>query len=537
MRATVAAHLPRPLLLALVGGCFVLLWGLPTVVIPLATDQVQFALGARTILDGGQLYGDLWDIKPPLIYLLYAVPFALAGEHMEAVRVFDLVSTAVAMGAVFLLARRFFGEQAAVFAGGFYAFTYLTWAGADGLAEAEAFLAAPLALAFFLYRPEQRRRGVDPGALASGVALGAAFAIKTSALLFVVGLPVAELALRRHESWSGRDALLRLTAAAFGFFLVQGALVAYLAAGGVLDDFVDIQRRYTAPYMAYRWSPLDVSHPRFLIEVTGDWIRSTSFLVVPALAALLFGLRERERAGAVYLLAAVAGLGLLTIWWQGKMFRYHWLVMFPLLAPLAGYALDRTLRLFAPLGRRVLWAAALVSLGGLALLAFEPLLETYDNYRSFVSFADGSLSRRQVEARYQPLLARNHQLVDYVREHGDPDDRLYVWGFWPVAHFWAERPLVSRFVINSGLRATWAPESWREELMEDLMSHPPRFFAVARGDNQPWLVGTGETSDAHLRDRFPELRRFLDERYVLVLDIDLFALYDLTAEQAADDTR
>jgi hypothetical protein len=62
--------------------------------------------------------------------------------------------------------------------------------------------------------------------------------------------------------------------------------------------------------------------------------------------------------------------------------------------------------------------------------------------------------------------------------------------------------------------------------MADLMAAPPRFFAVARGDNQPWLVGSSETSDEHLRDSFPELRRFLEERYVPVLDLGLFILYE-----------
>src|SRR3990172_3356504 len=80
---------PRWLVLTAAGIAFVLLLGLPTIVIPFATDQVWFSLGARTILDGGQLYRDFWDQKPPLIYLLYSVPFALVGEHMEAVRVFD----------------------------------------------------------------------------------------------------------------------------------------------------------------------------------------------------------------------------------------------------------------------------------------------------------------------------------------------------------------------------------------------------------------------------------------------------------------
>lgn len=516
---------PRWLVLTLAGVGFVVLWGLPTIIIPLATDQVLYSLGARTILDGGQLYRDLWEIKPPLVFLIYAIPFALAGEHMEAIRVLDLVNTALAMGAVFLLGCRLFNERAAILGAGFYGFTYLTWARIEGLGEAESFMAAPLALAFFLYRPEDERRGVGPRALAAGLLLGMVFALKATALLFVLGLPAAEWLLRPDGRWTVSGALRRLSLAALGFLLVQGAIASYLAVGGALDDFIDIQRHYTAPYNAYRYAP-NGSHARFLLAATSDWVRSAPFIVVPAVVALFFALYRPRQAAGVYLMALLAALGVLGIWWQGKVFRYHWLIMIPLLAPLAGYAVDQTARLFSSPGRREAWAAWALLVGGLLVLAFQPLLDTYDNYRTLVSFADGSLSRREVEARYHPLLPANHKLVDYVRMHGEADDQLFIWGLWPVTYFWLDRPLVDRFVGNHGLRATWAPASWRRELIDDLITAPPRFFAVAQGDNQPWLVGTSETSDEHLRNSFPELRRFLEEDYVPVQDMGLFVLYE-----------
>jgi hypothetical protein len=62
--------LPRWLLLSAGAVAFVVVLGLPTIIVPLATDQVLYSLGARTILDGGQLYKDFWEIKPPLIFLV-----------------------------------------------------------------------------------------------------------------------------------------------------------------------------------------------------------------------------------------------------------------------------------------------------------------------------------------------------------------------------------------------------------------------------------------------------------------------------------
>ncbi|OGO49807.1 MAG: hypothetical protein A2148_07465 [Chloroflexi bacterium RBG_16_68_14] len=524
---------PRWLVLTLAGIAFLLVLGLPTIIIPFATDQVWFALGTRTILDGGQLYRDFWEHSPPLIYFLYALPFVLAGEHMEAVRVFDLINVGVAMAGVFFLGRRFFGERAGVFAAGLYAFAYLAWAAPADLGERESFMAAPLAFAFALYEPDDTRPDAPLRAVLAGLLLSIPFAFKAPALLFVLALPAAELLLRREGSWSTSGAAGRLGAAALGFAVVPVALALYMAAGGVIDDFIDIERNYTAHYNAYRY-PAGLSHLGFLLDGTSDFITSTSFLVVPTGGALLFAFFRPRDARRVALLAFVTLMAVAGIWWQGKMYSYHWVVLLPLLAPLAGYAVDQLGVLFAGLPKpRALGAWALLAVA-LIVLAYPALRDTYDDYRVLIRYADGSMSRRDVETHYHPLYAQNHQIVDYVRAHSNENDQIFVWGLWPQVYFWLDRPLVDRFVVNSGLRATWAPDSWREEFMRDIQATPPRFFAVARGDRQPWLAGTSQTSDEHVRDSFPELQRFLESQYVLVLDLDLFLLYEYAGLRAVE---
>jgi len=517
---------PRWLRLSLAAIGFVAVLGLPTVIIPFATDHVWFSMGARTILDGDQLYRDFWDQKPPLIYLLYAIPSALGGERMEAVRVFDLLNVAVAMAGVFFLGQRFFGDRAGVFAAGLFAFAYLAWTAPSDLAETESFMAAPLVFAFALYLADDSRPDAPLRAVAAGLLLGVAFAFKAPALLFLLGLPVAEVLLRREGSWSVAGAGKRIALALAGFAVVPAALVLYMTACGVFDDFMDIERHYTAHYNAYRYAPVGLSHVRFVLNGTSDFIKSASFLVVPAVGAALFAFFRPKHAGGVALLALVALLGVATIWWQGKMFSYHWVILLPLLALLAGYALDQLGGLFARLPRPRALGASVVLAAALIVLAYPTFRDTYDDYRVLIRYAGGSMSGRDVETHYYPLYAPNRQVVDYVRAHGDSDDKIFVWGAWPQIYFWLDRPLVDRFLVNSGLRATWAPASWRRELMNDLESDPPRYFAVACCDVQPWLVGTAQTSDEHLRDSFADLRLFLEGNYKLVLTLDIFSLYE-----------
>ena len=136
------------------------------------------------------------------------------------------------------------------------------------------------------------------------------------------------------------------------------------------------------------------------------------------------------------------------------------------------------------------------------------------------------MTRRQVEAHYFPLFVQNHDVVDYIRTNSGPNDKLFGLGLWPQTYFWLNRPLVDRFDANHGLRATWAPQSWRDELMRDLEADPPRYFAIGLGDNQPWLVGTSQTSDEYVRDDFPQLLLFLQQNYDLVRNFGPMTLFE-----------
>jgi hypothetical protein len=270
---------------------------------------------------------------------------------MEAVRALDLLNTLLAMGALFLLSRRFFSERAGVFAAALYAFT--TWM-SETAGRSRGVHGRPLALAFYVYTADDRESSYSR-ALFAGVLLGLAFALKSTAVLFLLGLPAAELLLR-GEGWSRGGALRRIGLALGGFAIVELVFVLYMAAGGALGDFIDIQRHYTGPYNAYRFAP-GGSHARFLLDGTSQWIRNVPFLIAPAAGALLFALFRPKQAGGVWLFALLASLCVVAIWWQGKMFDYHWLMLIPLLAPLAGFALDETGTCWQRCRRAARWPA------------------------------------------------------------------------------------------------------------------------------------------------------------------------------------
>jgi 4-amino-4-deoxy-L-arabinose transferase-like glycosyltransferase len=528
VRSYVNAH--RYLALCIAGTAFVLFWGLPTLVIPFAADQSWFALGARTVLRGDQLYRDFHDQKPPLIYLLYAVPQFIAGASYEAVRVFDLFNTLLAMAGVFFLTKRFLPERAAILAAAVYGFVYLTSVESDGLAETESFIAAPLTFALAIYPVRSDKRAL-PAAFVSGLFLGLAFSLKFSIAPFVLALPVMELMLRDRQTWEWTGAVKRLTVAAAAFLLIQAGWVGYLAFAGVLDDFIDIQRNFTIHYQNLRWSPNYEPYIRSAFISTEAWLSRAWYITALAWVGLLLLLIRGPRS-AGYLLGLLAAVAIASVWWQGKFFQYHWIITFPVLAPLAGYFLHSILEGLRGLPRTPVLAVSAAVLIGFGVMATDPLLRTYDAYSLLYHRVAGDRSQDQTDALYNSVLGLNHELVDYVRENSDPDEPFVIWGTWPQALLLADRPSSTSFVTSPALRAKWTPDKWRREYIEDLQAVPPRFFAVVEGDWQPWLTGTDRSSREDFCDNYRELRTLIEADYLPVFNNGLFILYDREATEA-----
>lgn len=509
----------------LVCGIFslVLLLGLPTLTVPFSTDDSIFALGARTILSGGVLYRDFWEIKSPGVYFAYALAFIPFGQHMASVRVLDLVNTALAMGAIYLLGRRFFGERAGIFAGCLYGVTYLTRADLDGLGEAESFMALPIVLSVLVYRPNEQR-GANAGAFLSGVLLGLAFSIKVSAGFYVLALPAIEL-MFTERPLRFLPALKRLSIAASGFLVIPAVFTVYLIAGGALGDFIDIQRLHVWPYTSLHWSPPGESYVHFFARATHDYIQDNLFLVVPAAGALFIALAGPRRKETV-LVVVLATASLLTVWSQGKFFRYHYLAMIFPLALLAGFAIDR---LIAYMSRPRFPSRRLAAYGlvGGFLVALTPglLANPYEQYRYFLGNATGRLTLADNEARWGDFYRFNHEVVDYVKANGNGDNSTFVWGLWPVIYWWVDEPLVSRFIFDTPLTATWAPEMWRTELVDDLQTHQPHFIIVAHNGVQPYMTGTSETAEERIQD-YPAFKQILSQHYWPVYGNVLFEVFE-----------
>jgi hypothetical protein len=489
---------------------------------------------AQVILRGGSPYRDVWDIKPPGIYLIYTVIVGLFGPRIVAARAVDLLCQSITVALLYLLGRRLVRRDAALFGALIYAAVYLH-SGYWSMAQAEGFAALPTSAALLLAQHGRHRNQFAPY-FAAGILCGWVALHKfTLVLPCLLGLWWLDRTPRR--------VLLTALGAALPLLLA----LAYLHRIGAWDAYVEIQRWFVAPYARFAqdgetaWTRARAG----TLDFAGDyWL--ACLLALAGAAAVAW--RPDARAGLpllAWLALALAGVAV-----QGKYFGYHWIPAMPPLALLAGAGLSRLYQL--PLSvsgrgsgggvnphRRHTTPQRPTPLPCLIAILAASLIADWPSYRDGCRITLGSLPRREYNARFgRPNGGDYSYLADldaarYVRAATRPGEGVFIWGFEPLVYVLAERRPPTRFHFAVPLVSPGTPDSWRRELLRDLTARPPRLFLVLRNDAIPWASGRADDSEAQLR-QFTELHRFLQRHYRFERRIEDFAVYRHIGERAGD---
>lgn len=432
---------------------------LPTGRVP-SEDAGVFFYVASIVVAGGVPYRDVWDHKPPAVYLIDAVGLAAAGP----MGVWLLQLAAFAAAAVLsyrLMANAF--APAAAFAG------TLAWILAaprlfleDGTQTSFVELyALPLQFgAFGLYSASTARRTA-----LSGLLLGLAGLLKPT--LVGTWMAIALRELSQVVRGGARASLGRVTLLGLGAAVVLAVASAVFALAGGLPWALDQAVRYNLLYSAF-------ATPSARVDAVLDGARLTlpSGLFAAGLLGWALAAVDRRPRPVVVSLALVALPVELVLATSGRAYHYYFLAWLPSLGVLAGYLASRALR-WRPQVATVLVAAALV-----AMSVRPAMLVT----RLAVLGDDGA----------------SREAAAYVREHSAPGDLVLVWGSRTEVNVLADRRSPTSYAYQYAPLATrgYSTPGRFAEFLEDLERARPVLIVDASKDSvvTPPLDRAGFTS-------------------------------------------
>ncbi|HTR55728.1 MAG TPA: glycosyltransferase family 39 protein [Kofleriaceae bacterium] len=430
-------------------------------------DESSYAGIACRLLDGGTVYRDAVENKFPAVFYVYKEVFAVFGRYnMLAIHVCVTVVAIATALLVAAIAKRYAGPVAARWAAIFYVVYSASYYPRMLAGNSEMFAVLPAALAVYCYLRGRDRHWA--WMLAAGVA--GAFALLCKQVAFATFL-----ALCADRFFTGRrqplHALRDLALLVVGCAAVVAAVVLELRALGVWDDAVF----WTWTYVFHYYIPAGDS----------GTLANIATSLLPFLAAcsplVYLAVRGRSRSQSVVYWWLVGNLGAATV--GGRMYGHYFLLFVPALCVLAGIGAEAHLR------RWLVAAIAVVGAG---------------------TFVAGIVVNGATSSLWSPT-PDYREAAHYVADHTWPDDRIFVWGWFPALYHAADRCPSTRFVythIHSGNSKTGlghdVPEAW-DMLMHDLEAAPPPFVL----DTSP-----GKYTDYdYPPENYPRLWQFLSAHY------------------------
>lgn len=471
----------------------------------LSDDEAIYAVVAREMLSGRELYADVVDHKPPAIYVVYAAMHAAAGPIGGMVALHALLICVVfATGLVLarIVRQHWPGTDPRAPAA-----TALLWivftttlVDVDALAaNCELFMLLPLVGAVAVFLDARDRLA---GYAAAGALVGIACLFKYQA---GIQLPLLGVAVVVQASGRGLvRRVLALAALGAGCAAIVALAACLIWRGGALAG-------------ALFWLKFNFAY----IEVGTSWSELVVRLafrggLVVASAALLYGLGAAATVAArrdpfVRFMTAWLLVSGIAVFVGGRFFGHYF---HQLTAPLAILAAPATVRLWR---RR----HAVVAVGvGLPAVVYLVLGVLHDRVMTWYGEPDPDYARVVAE-------------LDRLGDGG-----LCVWGNSPVLYFAAARPLGCRFVFANYLTGASpatatqtdpgldtsrniVPEAWTM-LARDLDTRGPRFIV----DGSPGNVAFwGKYPPA----KFPALARVLDCDYEPAADVAGMRIYERRA--------
>ena len=479
-------------------GIFVL--RIPTLFDPhwYGDEEIYLVMG-QGLRKGLVFYRDIFDHKPPVIYLLAAI--------VQTVFWFRILLMAVHAVSVVLFARLselFFKNRRTMMAAtGIYA-VFSTLPLLEGtIANGENFMTVPAILAMYLlYKAvisTKKTAGWTYWWVGFWFAIAFLVKVPIGFDFVAAGLFWWLYAIKDQSFWVSVRRLFSapLLLMLLGFFVPVLLSVWYYALVGAFEPYVRSVLLQNIGYInSWKGEPTSpLSNPLV-------W----RMLVIAGFSLLALLIKKRSSVTrpmlfvSLWLLFATYGALL-----SNRPYPHY--LLQPLIPAvfLAGLLIDKVLSLRRS-GDLFLGISSLVLSGVmLANVGFD-YYPTVSYYRNFIDYIRGAKSTEQFEAYFPSALSRNKKVADFLRTRTAPTERVFIWGEEPAIYDMADRLPVGRYMVSFHIRDF--PNGYAETY-QALVTAKPKYI----------LVIPGKAPD------FPALNTLLQIDYLEVTRIDDVIVY------------
>lgn len=423
-------------------------------------DEGVYEVLGFGIRHGRLLYQGIWDNKPPLLYLIYA----LFDGNQPQVKFFSFVVGLLAVYAFFALSNLLFQNKKAVYVTTIIFALLLGLPFLEGnIANAENFMVLPSVLAMYLVIKtiQQKKYSLLLFAI-SGILLGMSFLIKVVAVFdFATAFLIIGFAQFAFQTKVIKNLFIQLFVFSVAFFLPLIATVGFFANKGILKTFIQSAFLSNIGYVNYG--------NQFLLPFTHIVIPQ-GFLLVKLLFLLILVVMIFVKRNVLSLTQLLVFLwvpfSLFSAFFSQRPFTHYVLVLIAAISLFVGMLIIEKLK--------VIYAACLVIIVLLLATNFWFYTKTPGYYMNFVRFVSGQESVTVYQSFFDAGVPRDYHVAEFIRQN-TAGQSVFLWTNSAQIYYLVQRLPLGRYTVAYHMTLTPATMSETNDVLQKVS---PRFVVI-----------------------------------------------------------
>lgn len=464
--------------LLVVGFLFILL-RLPSLIEPnWYGDEAIYQVIGQAMRNGDVLYRDIWDNKPPLLYVFYAI---FNGDIFYL----KLLSLLFGLGSVvvfYFVAKRLLIGRGPYIATGIFAFLFATPLFEGNIANAENFLLLPTTLSLLLLLSYIKSRKVVL-LIWSALLVSFSFLIKAVAI-FDFATFFLILFLFNIESEHKRKMFNKLKSnILYGIYFIVPIII-FAVIFFFLGAFGEFIKSVFSGNVGY------VEWQNNFFFPMGELILKTSLLVGVVIFLLLRRNRILREHGVIYMWLAFSVYSML---FSGRPYTHYVLVLLPALSLLIGLVFSIKQKI-----------VPIIILVGLLLFVYQTFgfyKKTFSYYINYLSYVANQKSIDDYQTFFDARTPGDYEIARFIKAQG-MQNSLFLWSDSPQIYILSGALPYGKYVVAYHIATM--PEAL-EETKKEIEKNPPTYII--------------QTSDA------PQLKAFIDS-YILKYQLKNAKVYE-----------
>lgn len=399
-------------------------------------DEGIYEVIGQSIDHGRLLYRDIWDNKPPLLYVIYA----LAQGDQSVVKALSIIAGVASLVMFFFLSQKLFHKKRLSI---ILSFLYTVLLGSPilegNIANAEDFILLPTIIAgFLIYRivhTKQKMKITETffpffkkniSYHVAGFLLGIAFLLKIVAIFDTL----AFILFLFFIDWFPRKRYILSFFASFSLpFIIT--VIYFLSRGGLLD-FLQSAFFGNVDYVGWQNTFFGIPQGLLIIKLLA------LFLAV----SLVYWKRKQLAEPQIFVIVWFL-FSLFNVFFSGRPYTHYIIVLLPSFCLLTGL-------FFAYHKITLRQKIAGIIISSLILLSIQfhfDLTKTYLYYQNAIAFITGHKTIEEYQSFFDAKVPRDYAVASFITSHTTPLDNIFIWGNNPQIYALAHKLPPSKYTV------------------------------------------------------------------------------------------